>query len=120
MKKEVIVFKKTITANTPVYLTERIKDNGVIEELRVRFYPGVERGLQVMPYISHKIKAREDLISYNESSDQYITGDNDYFIYPVNVEVEYDDDLVIFANNVSNYDFTLSVDVIVSYDGGQY
>lgn len=121
MKKEVIVFKKVVAPGEEVRLTERVKDNGVIEEMRIRFYPGVERELAVNVYASHKVNAREDLVSYNEGAENLITGDDDYFIYPVSVPVEYDDELVVYAKNKSAiYPYTLSVDVIVGYDGGEY
>jgi hypothetical protein len=66
MKKEVVVFRKLIPFGSSDKLTERIKDNGVIESLRVRFYPGAENTLQVRVYANHKINQREDLLSHNE------------------------------------------------------
>lgn len=121
MKKEVIVFKKTIQPLEEVRFEERIKDNGVIESLRVRFYTGVENSLQVIPYVDHKINRREDLLSYNEGGDKFISGNDDYFIYPLYIPVEYDDDLNVYVKNINaTYPYTLSVDVIISYDGEAY
>lgn len=121
MKKEVIVFKKLIAPGQKFTFKERVKDNGMIDSLRVRFYSGVEESLEIQCYVNHKINRREDFLTYNEGGENFLSGNDDYFIYPVNVEVEYDDEIVVeVKNNDATYSYTCSVDVIVAYDGGEY
>lgn len=94
---------------------ERLKDSGSVQEVRIRFYPGCERSLQVRPYILHKAGRAEDFFTYPVKTEGYITGDDDYLIFPVTLDFDYDDELVIEFDNVGNYIYTLSVDVVVSY-----
>ena len=118
MKKEVVTFRKSMGAGTSGTITERLKDDGFIEEVRIRFYPGVERQLQVSPFILHKENRREDLFTFPEGTEKYITGDNDYLIFPVSLEFAYDDEIqVSYVNTDINYPYTLVVDIVVSYQG---
>lgn len=105
MKKEVISFRKEINASKTDVLQERIKSDGTIEEIRVRFYQGVQKSLQVEPFIEHKGHQIEQMISYPSTTDQFISGDDDYFIYPVSVPVEYDDFIKVKAKNIT-HDFS--------------
>lgn len=118
MKKEVMAFRKVISGGRNLTLSERLKANGTVEEIRVRFYPGQQRSLQISPYVMHKSERREDLFTYPFNTETYLTGDNDYLVFPVTLDFEYDDE---FHINVFNADYvnayTLSVDVVVSYHG---
>lgn len=96
-------------------IKERLKDAGSVQEVRIRFYPGCERSLQVRPYILHKAGRAEDMFTYPVKTEGFITGDDDYLIFPVTLDFDYDDELVIEFDNVGNYIYTLAVDVIVSY-----
>lgn len=118
MKKEVITIRKVVPSLSGVgKVVERIKDNGSVEEIRIRFYPGSQRTLKVEPFILHKGNKREDFFTYPLGTEKNITGDDDYLIFPVTVNFEYDDELVIQYDNIGDYAYTLSVDVIVSYVG---
>jgi hypothetical protein len=116
MKREVISIRSDIQPLGKEYISERVKWDGFIEELRIRFYPGVERELKVKPYLLHKGSIAEDMITYPDGTDPYISGDNDYLVFPVNVPIEYDEFIKVFAENKNaTYVYTLSVDVVVQY-----
>ena len=117
MKTEVISFRLPVSPSENVALKERLKDKGIVTELRVRFYPGVEKSLQVSPFILHKESRREDLFTFVQGTEKYITGDNDYLIFPCSVEFDYDDEMQVNVFNNGLYEYSLSVDVIVSYMG---
>jgi len=118
MKKEVISFRASILENDTYTFKERLKDNGFIEEVKIRFYPGVEKSLRVNPYILHKENRREELVTFPDMTDQFITGDDDYLTFPVSIEFAYDDEMAVDVSNVSDmYAYSLVVDVIVSYSG---
>lgn len=118
MKKEVITLRKDIAGDGNVYsFAERVKADGQIEELRIRFYPGLERELQIRPYVLHKGSKAEDFFSYVEGTELFLTGDDDYFVYPLNIQVEYDDQIVIECKNVNinEYTYTAVLDIVISY-----
>lgn len=107
---------EVILNSLPVLLIkERMKDNGSVNEVRVRFYPGVEKSLHVNPYILHKAGRREELFTYPVGGEGFISGDNDTFVFPISIDFEYDDEIVVEFENVGNYSYTLAVDIIVNY-----
>lgn len=118
MKTEPIAFRKDVQPSTKETIVERIKDNGVLEEMRIRFYPGLQRDLKIMPYVLHKGSKREDLVTYPEGTETWISGDDDMLVFKINLPVEYDDELVIEAENVDAVNvYTMSVDVTIAYKG---
>lgn len=120
LKKEVISFRKVIEPNKTDVIAERVKSDGTIEEIKVRFYPGQEKALQVVPFVEHKGQQIEQLISFPNTTDHYLSGDNDYFIYDISVPVEYDDFLKVEAKNTSvDFSYTLVVDIVIDYLGGK-
>jgi hypothetical protein len=116
MKAEVIAIRKDIPAGETGIFTEMIKDDGRIQEVRARFYSGQERALKVRPYISHKAQRIEDLFTYVEGSENYLSGDDDTFVFPASVKVEYDDELKVWYENSSAYTYTLVLDIVIVYD----
>lgn len=115
MKKEIIAIRKDILPGEKVQFKERMKDNGALTNIRVRFYPGVENDLKVSPYILHKGNRREDVLTYVEGSNMDISGDDDTFVFPVYLEFKYDDEFVVEAENKGGYSYTLVVDATVEY-----
>lgn len=119
-KKEVIQFKSIIPPNTEKVFSERIKADGTVEELRVKFYSGQERTLQVRPTIRHKGNLLQDLVTYPSDTEQYLSGDNDYFAFDLTGVVENDDEIKIFVtNNNPDYSYTLDATVTIDYYGGK-
>lgn len=119
-KKEIVSFTKLIKANTTDVLHERIKADGTIESVKVRIYQGVQKSLRILPFIEHKGSKTENILTFPSTTDPYITGDDDYFIYDVTIPVEYDDFLKVWVQNIdSTHDYTLSVTVEVDYIGGR-
>lgn len=118
MKVEVISFRSLIDPDDRVTFKERLKDGGFVQEIRIRFYPGLEKSLQISPFVLHKENRREDLFTFVGSTDNFISGDDDYFVFPVSIEFAYDDELAVEVyNNNSIYPYTMAVDIIVSYSG---
>lgn len=115
MKKEVVSFRKIIASGTSETIKERLKDDGTVQEVRVRFYAGVERTLKVYPYVLHKAGRREDLFTYPTGTETYISGDDDSLNFPVSVDFENDDEIVVACENTGLYPYTLSVDIIIVY-----
>lgn len=120
MKAEVIAVRKEIPANTIGELSERVKDNGRIQEVTVRFYAGQERALKVRPYVMHKAQRPEDMFTYVEGSEAFLSGDDDTFTFPVTLNVEYDDEIRIWYSNTSAYQYTLVCDIVVMYTEGDF
>jgi hypothetical protein len=116
MKKEVIAIRKKVLAGESNVITERVKYDGVIEGINVRFYAGQENELIVMPYIFHKGRKMETFFTYPEGTDPFLSGEDDHLEYPLSLDVEYDDEIhVRYENKATMYDYTLVVDIIITY-----
>jgi hypothetical protein len=116
MKKEVIAVRKSIPLGSAETITERVKYDGVIERINVRFYAGQENELRVMPYVKHKGNKVETFFTYPEGTDPYLSGEDDNLQYPLSLNIEYDDEIVLRVENVSTmYDYTLVCDIILTY-----
>lgn len=96
-------------------IKERLKDSGSVKDVRIRFYSGVEKSLRVRPYLLHKAGRAEDFFTYPAGTEPYITGDDDQLQFPVLVDFDYDDEVVVDYENVGDYPYTLVVDIVVSY-----
>lgn len=120
-KKEYMVFRKTIPANTtiPIVFKERIKGDGTVESLDVRFYIGQQKMLQVNPYIEHKNEMIESLVQFQDDCDQFLAGDDDRFSFNPIIPVENNEQVCVSViNNDPVNDYTLMVTVGVDYYGG--
>lgn len=118
-KKEVFSFRRIVSGGESGYLDARIKSPGTVEEVRARFYQGQQRSLKVRPIVLHKGNKTENLLTFADGTDPYLSGDNDYLTFPIVVTVDYDDTLRVYYDNTDNAnDYTLSIDVIVDYYGG--
>jgi hypothetical protein len=116
LKKEVFTIRKSVFPYITGSVKERLKDKGYVQEVRIRFYPGVERALQVNPYILHKNNRREDFFTYPTNTEPYITGDDDYLVFPCSVDFDYDDEVAVdFLHIGGDYPYTLVVDIVVVY-----
>jgi hypothetical protein len=127
-KSEVMSFRKDIQPNTSLTFLERIKAKGEISEVRIRFYAGQERQLQVRPFVQMLNQQTEDMFTFagstnannlpNNPTEPFLSGDDDYFVFPVNLDVVADDNIAVWVNNMDlNYTYTLVVDVVLSYYG---
>jgi hypothetical protein len=120
-KKEVVIFRYDLPAGKKVTLKERIKADCTLTEVRVRFYAGQEGSLHVRPYIMHKNQRPEEIFTFVDGGNNFLSGEDDSAVpYPVSVSAEYDDELVVEAENTSTFVYTVFVDMIVDYDNGQY
>lgn len=120
-KVDVISFTKKIPKGTKnLILSERIKDNGTVIAVNVRFYPGQQLSLQVRPYIEPKgTKGIVDLLTYPDGTEQFLFGDDDRRSFTNGLAVKYDDYVKVMVTNTSDtYDYTLVCDVTVAYHGG--
>lgn len=120
-KKEVVSFRVTVPKGSKnIIYKERVKADGTVEEVRVRFYRGQQLALQVVPYVNHKGRKHEQLLTFAGNTNGYLCGDDDYFVYPVVVPVEDNDYVSVMVTNTdAANDYTLSVDVVVDYYAGK-
>jgi hypothetical protein len=119
MKREVIAIRQNMAPGQVAEIVERVKYDGNIERINVRFYAGQENELTVLPYVRHKGKKNETFFTFPEGTDPYLSGEDDHLEYPLSIDVEYDDEIVVRAENksggVNAYDYTLVVDIVISY-----
>lgn len=118
--KEIISFRKDIAPNTKDVLAERIKDNCTIEEIRVRFYTGQQGALKVYPFVEHKGHKMESFFTFPSTTNNYLNGDDDYFVFPVSIPCDYDDYVKVQVENTDGtYAYTCVVDMVIDYAGGK-
>ncbi len=118
-KKEVITFRKLIAPLEELLLVERVKDNGTIENVKLRFYSGQEMNLKVYPFVKHTGNKIENLTS-SPTNEYFLAGDDDNFILDVVVPVYYDDEIHVKVKNESvQYAYNLVCDVTIDYYGGE-
>jgi hypothetical protein len=119
VKAEVISFRYDVDPLEEFTLKERMKADGVVNQVNIRFYPGCELSLEVKPFVLHKGRRAEDIFTYAGSSKQAISGDDDFFQFPVSVTFELDDEFcVYFINTDTANTYTVCVDVFVNYEAG--
>lgn len=120
-KSEVIVFRKDVADGESGFIPARVKGNGTIQEIRVRFYPGQELSLKVSPFLERKGQVPEPLISYPAGGNKFLSGDDDYFIFPVVSPVNNDDFIKIWYSNENGGGFVYTVvcDIVVDYFAGE-
>lgn len=115
-KQEVVFFNKKINALTSEILQERVKGNGKIEKVTVRFYAGQGGDLHIKPIVIKQNGYREPMITYPENSSQYLSGDDDLFVLDTSIQVDNDDYIAIEAENVnSTFSYTAIVSVEINY-----
>lgn len=117
-KKEVMSFRKALDPFEKIKLSELVKNNGTIEMIKMKFYQGQQLALKVTPQLEKHGEYPVQLLSYANDTDQFITGDDDYFVFDVNIPCSYDDKVVIFAENQADFKVNVVVDVTVDYLGG--
>ncbi len=119
MKSEVISFRYDADPTEIYTLKERMKADGVVTQVNIRFYPGVELALEIKPFLLHKGRRAEDIFTYAEGSKVAISGDDDFFQFPVNLTFEYDDEFCVYFSNTDGVNsYTVCVDVFVNYEPG--
>ena len=125
MKNEVIAIRRNVAPGEVVEITERVKYDGSLTQVVARFYAGQENELTVLPFVRHKGNKIETFFTFPEGTDPYLSGEDDTLEYPLSLDIEYDDEIVVRAENKSTtYDYTLVIDIVVSYfsepKGGAY
>lgn len=117
-KKEVITFRKKILALESLTFSERVKDNGTIEKVSLRFYSGQEMQLRILPFIKHTGNKVEYLTT-SPIGDGFLYGDDDSFILDVVVPVFYDDEIIVKVENLSTtFNYDMVVDFTIDYYRG--
>lgn len=116
LKTEVISFRSPVLNLETKQILERVKANGEVRELRIRFYSGQEHALRVQAYVLHVGNRREEFVTFAGDTNNYFSGDDDYFIFPCSCLVGLDDELVVYVNNTSEFDYNMAVDILVHYN----
>jgi len=118
-KQEPLLFKQNVPAGTILNLQERIKADGTIENIKVRFFAGQEMDLKVRPILIKKGDMYVDLIKY-VGEDKELSGDDDIYSFDTSISVENDDEVLVIAENKSvDFDYTLFCIVQIDYYGGK-
>lgn len=118
---EPIVFVAKVQPGQTLKFSERIKGEGTIQSVKVRFFQGQQLSLHVRPYVLHKGNKIEDIVTYPEGTNQYLSGDDDYLVFDVVCPVENDDELYVWVHNTDPDDtYTLNVAVTIDYLGGKH
>lgn len=100
-------------------IRERVKANGVVRQIMLRFYTGQQLDLHIMPFVMHTGKRREDLVTYPEGARQYLSGEDDQMVIPTQVNVYYDDEIVVrYENQDPDNTYTVVVYVHLDYTIG--
>lgn len=118
MKTEVITFRQIVYPDSIMLFKERCKDNGNVSSVSIRFYSGSEGDLHIKPYILHKGNKAEDLFTFAAGTNGFISGDDDYFVFPCDLSFQYDDEICVWVHNTNvDWDYTCSVDFVINYGG---
>lgn len=118
-KREVVLIRKTVKPSETVEIRERIKSDGTLESMKIRFYAGEGLTLQVRPIVEKRGGQGVDIVTYPKGTDSYIIGDDDYLEYNPIIEVSNDEELVVYATNVGTVDSKLVIDFEVDYFAGK-
>lgn len=118
-KKQVIPFRKTIAAATKDKIIVPIESDCTVDEIRVRFYAGQQNDFHVDPYILTNADQRENLVEYADGTNAYLSGDDDYLVFPIGIAVVKNSNLIIAYDNQDAVNaYTLVIDVILDYAFG--
>lgn len=127
-KVEVVSFRKKIpkgsNGDNKIILKEKIKDAGTVEGIKGMFYEGQGKNLTVYPYVIHKGNRKEDLITYVEGTDPFLSGNKRFVDVPANCQVDKDDYIYMEIENLTpddetGADYSLDFDIIVDYYAGK-
>lgn len=117
--REVIAFRKKIEPLEEIEISERVKANGTLENIKFRFYLGQELQLKVMIFIRHKGNKVQYPYTVAGGGEYYIAGDDDVFNFDVVIPIQNDDEIVCKVINLSEeWDYNLVCDVDIDYYGG--
>lgn len=119
--KEVIYLKAQIQPGETKTITERIKADGTLENISVRFYQGQQLDLHVFPYIHRKGEKAgvESMLTFPEDCDQFLSGDDDYNNFPVIIPVYNDDEIKVRVENKDATNiYTLHIEFAIDYYAG--
>ena len=115
---ESISFIKKIPPGTDV-LAERVKAAGTVEAIKIKFNAGQEGALRVRPVIEHKGAKIEDLVTYPETTERFLSGDDDPLYLRVNMPVDNDDYIKLLIENTSAFTYTVNCQVEIDYFAGK-
>jgi hypothetical protein len=117
--REPISFRAVIPPGTTKEFEEMVKSPGTLEEIAVRFYIGQQKSLHIQPMIIHNGNVVDNVITYPDGTDKFLSGDDDYFIFRPVIPCKYDDKIKVIATNTDPVNsYTLSIDFMVDYFGG--
>lgn len=119
-KKEVVAIRTKVLPLETKNIIERIKADGTIEGVRIKFYYGQQLALKVYPYVKHKGNKLEPLLTYPEGTEPAISGDDDTFQFDIVTPVQNDDEIYFIVKNTSSeFEYNIAIDITVDYYGGK-
>lgn len=112
-------FAKSIDASGSGTLQQALRQNCTIEKVRVKFYPGPEGDLHIIPYLLKTNDVRYNIIDFPSGSNQYVSGEDEEIVFNVSIPVDVDDIICIeYVNADAVNAHVLSVQVEVDFAGG--
>lgn len=115
-KRTEVVIKQVVAAGSRGVLNYRIPSDCTIELIRVNFYPGQERCLRLTPVAKHGQRFENFIELVGEP---YLSGDDDYLSYDVSVPMAYDDEILLYYENIGSWPYTVDTQFTLEYENGQ-
>jgi hypothetical protein len=117
VKKEVIAIRRDMQPLEEVTIKERVKYNGFIQSIYLRFYAGQEEELKVLPYVVHKGQKVEHFFTFGEDTDNLLAGEDDSLSFGLTIPIELDDEIHVRITNTNDtYNYTAVCYIEVVYD----
>lgn len=116
-RKTSIRFSRSIDPGQTENLTKSVPSDATVESLTMRFYPGTELAVSVLPYKQNDRGDRIPLIDL--VGRQRVVGHDDTPEFEISEPVERGDTVgVEIVNNSADYSYDISVDMDLDYAGG--
>lgn len=113
-----IRFSRTVDPGETVELTRSVPSDATIESLTMRFYPGTELQLSVLPYKENERGDRIPLVDL--VGRQRIVGHDDTPEFKLSEPVDRGDTIGVKAvNNSADYSYDVNVDMDLDYANGK-
>jgi hypothetical protein len=115
--REGVSFAKEVAAGSEETLSYEVPNDGTIESIKVRIYPGPQNDLHVTPYVNREGGADSNLVELKGKD--HFDGDDDTWSFGLSKDIETGDLIKVQAvNNDANNPYNFRANVEVDYRGG--
>lgn len=112
MGKSISLSEKVSASSTQTLETDQLSEDAQLEKCTIRFYPGAELDLHIVPLLIKRNGVTTELI--NTHGKGYIDGDDDYFVFKPDIDLIKGDKIRIHATNQSgsvDLDYRFNIDL---------